>query len=74
MAVTFAFGCAFGAFAHAARTSGFAGGALDNRVKFRFCAPNAKELRCRWRARRKNLAMQKDEQGVWSVTTEGARA
>jgi enterochelin esterase family protein len=41
----------------------------DRRVTFRFRAPNAKEvLVAREGAQR--VAMQKDEQGVWSVTTE----
>jgi enterochelin esterase family protein len=40
----------------------------DNRVTFRFRAPNAKEvLLAREGAQR--VPMQKDEQGVWSVTT-----
>jgi len=41
----------------------------DHRVTFRFRAPNAKEvLLAREGAQR--LPMQKDEQGVWSVTTD----
>jgi enterochelin esterase family protein len=41
----------------------------DNRVTFRFRAPNAKEvLLAREGAQRQ--PMQKDEQGVWSITTE----
>jgi enterochelin esterase family protein len=41
----------------------------DHRVTFRFRAPNAKEV---WLAREgaPRLPMQKDEQGVWSVTTD----
>lgn len=41
----------------------------DGRVTFRFRAPNAKEVfMAREGAQR--VAMQKDEQGVWSVTTD----
>jgi enterochelin esterase family protein len=42
----------------------------DNRVTFRFRAPNAKEVALALEGAAKDLAMQKDEQGVWSVTTE----
>jgi enterochelin esterase-like enzyme len=42
----------------------------DNRVTFRFRAPNAKEVGLSLEGTTKDLAMQKDEQGVWSVTTE----
>jgi enterochelin esterase-like enzyme len=42
----------------------------DNRVTFRFRAPNAKEVALSLEGASKDLAMQKDEQGVWSVTTE----
>jgi enterochelin esterase-like enzyme len=42
----------------------------DNRVTFRFRAPNAKEVGLSLEGAPKDLAMQKDEQGVWSVTTE----
>src|ERR1700747_427281 len=42
----------------------------DNRVTFRFRAPNAKEVALALEGTPKDLAMQKDEQGVWSVTTE----
>jgi enterochelin esterase-like enzyme len=42
----------------------------DNRVTFRFRAPNAKEVELSVEGTSKDLAMQKDEQGVWSVTTE----
>jgi len=42
----------------------------DNRVTFRFRAPNAKEVALALEGAPKDLAMQKDEQGVWSVTTE----
>jgi enterochelin esterase-like enzyme len=42
----------------------------DNRVAFRFRAPNAKEVTLSLEGSAKDLAMQKDEQGVWSVTTE----
>ena len=42
----------------------------DNRVTFRFRAPNAKEVALSLEGTSKDLAMQKDQQGVWSVTTE----
>src|SRR6266404_1209787 len=42
----------------------------DNRVTFRFRAPNAKEAKLSMEGTSKDLTMQKDEQGVWSVTTE----
>jgi enterochelin esterase family protein len=41
----------------------------DNRVTFRFRAPNAKEVLVS-REGAQRLPMQKDEQGVWSVTTD----
>src|SRR6202048_4977102 len=42
----------------------------DNRVTFRFRAPNAKEVALSMEGTSKDLTTQKDEQGVWSVTTE----
>src|SRR6267378_2190477 len=42
----------------------------DDRVTFRFRAPNAKEVALALEGAAKDLPMQKDEQGVWSVTTE----
>src|SRR3977135_2777630 len=42
----------------------------DNRVTFRFRAPNAKEVGLSLEGAAKDLTMQKDEQGVWSVTSE----
>ncbi len=42
----------------------------DNRVTFRFRAPNAKEVALALEGAAKDLPMQKDEQGVWSATTE----
>ena len=42
----------------------------DDRVTFRIRAPNAKEVVLSLEGASKDLAMQKDEQGVWSVTTE----
>jgi len=42
----------------------------DNRVTFRFRAPNVKEVAVSLEGAPKDLTMQKDEQGVWSVTTE----
>ena len=41
----------------------------DNRVTFRLRAPNAKEVILA-REGAPRLPMQKDEQGVWSVTTD----
>ncbi len=41
----------------------------DHRVTFRYRAPNAKEVLLSIEGA-KNVAMQKDDQGVWSVTTE----
>src|SRR5882762_6694349 len=42
----------------------------DNRVTFRFRAPNVKEVAVSLEGAPKDLTMQRDEQGVWSVTTE----
>jgi enterochelin esterase family protein len=42
----------------------------DNRVTFRFRAPNVKEVVLSLEGSPKDLAMQKDEQGVWSATTD----
>src|ERR1700675_4509415 len=42
----------------------------DHRVTFRFRAPNAKEVSVQIESASKPLAMQKDEVGVWSGTTE----
>jgi enterochelin esterase family protein len=42
---------------------------IDGRVTFRFRAPNAKEVFLA-REGAQRLPMQKDEQGVWSVTTD----
>ncbi|HLZ91259.1 MAG TPA: alpha/beta hydrolase-fold protein [Candidatus Acidoferrum sp.] len=42
----------------------------DNRVTFRFRAPNAKEVVLSLEGSAKDVAMQKDEQGVWSATSE----
>jgi enterochelin esterase-like enzyme len=42
----------------------------DHRVTFRFRDPNAKEVDLALEGRQKHLPMQKDDQGVWSVTTE----
>jgi enterochelin esterase-like enzyme len=44
--------------------------AADGRVTFRLRAPNAKEVFVTGLAPGQRLAMQKDEQGVWSATTE----
>jgi enterochelin esterase-like enzyme len=41
----------------------------DNRVIFRFRAPNAKEVALSLEGAPKDLTMQKNEQGIWSVTT-----
>src|SRR6202140_3641698 len=42
----------------------------DNRVIFRFRDPNAKEVAVQIAGVQKPLPMQKDDQGVWSVTTD----
>src|ERR1700720_1802918 len=42
----------------------------DNRVTFRFRAPNDKEVAVSIEGNPKPLPMQKDDQGVWSVTTD----
>ncbi len=42
----------------------------DNRVTFRLRSPNAKEVAIALEGAAKPLPMEKDEQGVWSVTTE----
>src|SRR3981189_1890357 len=42
----------------------------DNRVTFRFRAPNVKEVALSLEGAPKDLTMQKDDQGVWSVTSE----
>src|SRR5246500_1672833 len=42
----------------------------DNRVTFRFRAPNVKEVALSLEGTPKDATMQKDKQGVWSVTTE----
>src|SRR5262245_61101994 len=42
----------------------------DNRVVFRLRAPNAKEVTILIEGSSQPLAMQKDEQGVWSVTSD----
>jgi enterochelin esterase-like enzyme len=44
--------------------------AADSRVTFRLRAPNAKEIFVTGLPPGQRLAMQKDEQGVWSVTTD----
>ncbi len=42
----------------------------DNRVTFRFRAPNAKDVALSLEGASKDLPMQKDEGGVWSVTSD----
>jgi enterochelin esterase-like enzyme len=42
----------------------------DHRVTFRFRGPNAKDVRVQIDGASKPLAMQKDEEGIWSATTE----
>ncbi|MFB3921799.1 MAG: esterase [Terriglobia bacterium] len=42
----------------------------DHRITFRFRAPNAKEVAVSIDSIRQPLPMQKDDQGVWSVTTD----
>jgi enterochelin esterase-like enzyme len=43
---------------------------FDHRVTFRFRGPNIKEVAVSIEGAAKPLTMQKDDQGVWSVTTE----
>jgi enterochelin esterase-like enzyme len=42
----------------------------DNHVTFRFRAPNVKEVALRLEGIPKPIPMQKDDQGLWSVTTD----
>src|SRR5258705_10684521 len=42
----------------------------DHRVTFRLRAPNVKEVSAQIEGASKPLAMQKDEEGVWSTPTE----
>ena len=42
----------------------------DNRVTFRFRAPNAKEVSLGLEGVAKPMPMEKDNEGVWSITTE----
>ncbi len=42
----------------------------DNRVTFRFRAPNAKDVALSLEGAPKDIPMQKDVDGVWSVTSE----
>lgn len=42
----------------------------DHRVTFRFRDPNAREVKVGLEGRAQPLAMQKDSEGVWSVTTD----
>ncbi len=71
MVITFAFACAFGAFAQTPPPPVVSPEMhSDNRVMFRFRATNAKDVALSLEGASKDLAMQKDEQGVWSVTTE----
>ena len=44
--------------------------AADHRVTFRFRGPNCKAVAVFVRGMQRPISMQKDEQGVWSVTTE----
>jgi enterochelin esterase-like enzyme len=44
--------------------------ATDNRVTFRFRAPNAKEVSLALEGTVNHFPMQKDDQGVWSLTTD----
>lgn len=44
--------------------------AADRRVTFRFRDPNAKDVKVSLEGRKDPIAMTKDDQGVWSVTTE----
>ncbi|MDQ1473347.1 MAG: hypothetical protein QOJ99_4827 [Bryobacterales bacterium] len=45
----------------------------DGRITFRLRAPNAKEVFVTGLAPGQRLAMQKDDQGVWTVTTESMK-
>ena len=42
----------------------------DNRVIFRFRAPNAQKVELQMEGRTEHVPMQKDDAGVWSVTTD----
>jgi enterochelin esterase-like enzyme len=42
----------------------------DGRITFRFVSPNAQRVSVDLAGQKQPFAMQKDEQGVWSVTTE----
>ena len=42
----------------------------DNRVTFRFRAPNAQQVELQLEGTTQKAPMQKDEAGVWSITTE----
>ena len=42
----------------------------DNRVTFRFRAPNVKEVALSLEGAEKDLAMRKDEDGVWNLTSD----
>ena len=71
MAVTFALGWTFGLFAQTPPAPVVSPEVhSDNRVTFRFRAPNAKEVALSLEGASKDVAMQKDEQGLWTVTTE----
>jgi len=70
-AVIFAFGRASAAFAQTPPAPVVSPEvSSDDRVTFRFRAPNAKEVALSLEGASKDFAMQKDEQGVWSFTTE----
>src|SRR6266853_1647127 len=67
----YVFGFASAAFAQTAPAPVISPEVLsDNRVTFRFRAPNVKEVALSLEGAPKDLTMQKDEQGVWSVTSE----
>ena len=71
MAVPIAFAFSFGAFAQTPPAPVVSPEVhSDNRVTFRFRAPNAKEVALSLEGTAKDFAMQKDDAGVWSVTTE----
>jgi predicted carbohydrate-binding protein with CBM48 len=42
----------------------------DNHVTFRFRSPNAEKVELQLEGRTQHLPMQKDDAGIWSVTTE----
>jgi enterochelin esterase-like enzyme len=71
MAGTFGFACATGALAQTPPAPLISPEVQsDNRVTFRFRAPNVKAVALSLEGAPKDLPMQKDAEGVWGVTTE----